>query len=55
MKKSSYRIKEVDVVCDIYLLQKHIFMFIWKTVGVGSKSKCLDAMNNIHYELKKQK
>jgi len=34
-----YRIKEYDVVNDVYILQRHLFWFVWKGVGVGSKER----------------
>ena len=33
---SKYRITEVDVVNDIHMLEKHVWWFMWKSVGFGS-------------------
>lgn len=35
--KSKFRIKEFDLVNDVHILQKHLFWFVWKDVGAGSK------------------
>ena len=36
--KFKYRIKQFDVINDIYFLQKKSFLF-WKNIGVGSLAK----------------
>jgi len=37
MKK--YRMKPIDLVNDIWILEQHVFWFIWKWVGTGSKKE----------------
>jgi len=39
MGNKKYRIKEYDIVNNIYILQKHVFWFIWRGIGAGSKEK----------------
>lgn len=34
-----YRIKEYNPINDLWILEKHVFLFFWKYVALGSKKK----------------
>lgn len=46
----TYRIKEYDVVNDIWILQKRVFGIFWKSLGVGSKRKLHEKINNLSHD-----
>lgn len=48
MKK--YKIKPYDVVGDIWLLNKRIFLIFWWCIGVGTKKEVLEAIKELELE-----
>jgi hypothetical protein len=42
-----YKIAPYDIVNDIYLLKKRIFLIFWFTIGVGKKDKLLNTIEQI--------
>lgn len=48
MKK--YRIRSYDVVRDIWLLDKRVFLIFWWPLGVGTKKEVLEAIEKLKVE-----
>lgn len=46
MKK--YKIVPYDIVNDIFLLKKRIFLIFWFTIGFGKKEKLLKTLKEIN-------
>ena len=42
-----YKIKQFDVVNDIWLLQKRFLFFFWRTIGVGSQKKLIATIKKL--------
>jgi hypothetical protein len=46
--KQQYRIKPYDLVNDIWILQKRVFLFFWVSMGAGSQSKLADKRDELN-------
>jgi|688.fasta_scaffold2212714_2 hypothetical protein len=42
---SKYRIKEYDILNNIYLLQERFLLVFWRSISVGSKEKLENFIN----------
>lgn len=43
---NKYRIKDYDILNNIYLLQERFLLVFWKSISVGSREKLEDFINN---------